>query len=130
MLWAPATKYVRHNHAWPLSPSTKSSNPGTTNTRSIPYFNVLWAEVVKNDLTIRYAKPTSKSPRGPVVVAYINYTLENLTSAEEKASKWVARLLARAYGPSQRNKRIKLLINPFGGVGKAEKLYPKEIEPI
>lgn len=130
MLWAVATTYVDPTFIWHLCAATESSNTGTTNTRSIPYFNVLWAEVVKNDLTIRYAKPTSKSPRGPVIVAYINYTLENFTSAEDKASRWVQRLLARAYGHSQRNKRIKLLINPFGGVGKAEKLYPKEIEPI
>lgn len=47
-----------------------------------------------------------------------------------KASNWVDRLLDRAYGPSQRNKRIKVLINPFGGKGKAAKLYIHEIEPI
>jgi sphingosine kinase len=65
-----------------------------------------------------------------VRVAYVNYSLENSTYAEEKASKWIRHLLDRAYGPSQRNKRIKLLINPFGGAGKAAKLYTKEIEPI
>ncbi|KIW99680.1 uncharacterized protein Z518_11093 [Rhinocladiella mackenziei CBS 650.93] len=102
----------------------------TTNTRSVPYFNVLWAEIVKDDLTIRYAKPTSKSANSPVHVAYINYTLEDSTSALEKASKWVGHLLDRAYGQSQRNKRIKLLINPFGGAGKAAKLYTKDVEPI
>ena len=104
--------------------------PETTKTRSIPYFNVLWAEIVKDDLTIRYAKPTSKAANSPVHVAYINYTLDNSSSQLDRASRWVARLLDRSYGQSQRNKRIKLLINPFGGAGKAAKLYTKEIEPI
>lgn len=63
-------------------------------------------------------------------MAYVNYTIETSTAALEKASRWVERLLVRAYGQSQRNKRIKLLINPFGGAGKAGKIYTKEIEPI
>jgi sphingosine kinase len=36
----------------------------------------------------------------------------------------------RAYGQAKRKKRIKVLINPFGGKGKAVKQYSKEIEPI
>ena len=36
----------------------------------------------------------------------------------------------RAYGESQRNKRIKVLINPFGGKGSAQKWYLRDIEPI
>lgn len=43
---------------------------------------------------------------------------------------WIARLLDRAYGESQRNKRIKVLINPFGGQGKAQKWYTRDVEPI
>ena len=103
---------------------------GTTNTRSIPYFNVLWAEIVKGDLTIHYAKPSSKSVKSAVRVAYINYALENSTTQTQKAERWVERLLDRAYGPAQRKKRIKVLINPFGGAGKAVKQYSQEIEPI
>ncbi|KAJ9602126.1 sphinganine kinase lcb4 [Cladophialophora chaetospira] len=102
----------------------------TTNTRSIPYFNVLWAEIVKGDLTIHYAKPTSKSANSPVRVAYINYTLENSTAQSERAERWIGRLLDRAYGQAQRKKRIKVLINPFGGKGKAAKQYSKDVEPI
>ncbi|KIW12836.1 hypothetical protein PV08_08023 [Exophiala spinifera] len=108
----------------------------TTNTHSIPYFNVLWAELVKGELTIQYAKPTSKSSSSsnnnntPVRVAYINYTIESTTAVEERALRWIERLLQRAYGKAQRKKRIKLLINPFGGAGKAAKIYAKAIEPI
>lgn len=40
------------------------------------------------------------------------------------------RLLERAYGASQRRKRIKVLINPYGGTGAAQSLYTQYIEPI
>lgn len=35
-----------------------------------------------------------------------------------------------AYGQAQRNKRIKVLVNPFGGKGRAATLYYNEAEPI
>lgn len=47
-----------------------------------------------------------------------------------KAGAWIEQLLDRAYGLSQRRKRIKALINPFGGQGKAPKWYVRDIEPI
>ncbi|ETN36219.1 uncharacterized protein HMPREF1541_08496 [Cyphellophora europaea CBS 101466] len=95
----------------------------TANTRSIPYYNILWAEVTKIELVIHYAKPSKKS----VNVAYIHYPFE--TDSDE-ATKWVTRLMDRAYGAAKKMKRIKLLINPFGGTGKAAKLYTSRIEPI
>jgi sphingosine kinase len=95
---------------------------GSTKTRSIPYHNILWADADKLALTIHYAKPTKKTVR----VAYIHYELDG----SDLAPKWTARLLDRAYGPAKRRKRIKVLINPFGGTGKAQKLYTGQIEPI
>lgn len=47
-----------------------------------------------------------------------------------KAEAWVASLLNSAYGKAQRKKRIKVLINPFGGKGRAQKQYLKDVEPI
>jgi sphingosine kinase len=46
------------------------------------------------------------------------------------AEAWIAKLLDRAYGASQRQKRIKVLVNPFGGQGGAVKTYHKLIAPI
>jgi sphingosine kinase len=46
------------------------------------------------------------------------------------ADAWAEKLLARAYGASQRRKRIKVLINPFGGQGAALKLYNQHIAGI
>ncbi|KAI9814446.1 MAG: sphinganine kinase lcb4 [Pycnora praestabilis] len=94
-------------------------------TRAIPFFNVLWADLDTFELTVRFAHQINKKD---VRVAFINYGVEKTERA--KATAWIARLLDRAYGVSQRQKRIKVLINPFGGKGHAQKLYLRDIEPI
>lgn len=95
----------------------------TAPTRAIPYFNILWATVDHVELTIRYAKFTSKNV---VRVNYLNYPIEK----PDQASIWVELLLNHAYGVSQRRKRIKVLINPFGGAGTAQKRFRQDVEPI
>lgn len=44
--------------------------------------------------------------------------------------KWVAKLLDKAYGESQRKKRAKVLVNPHSGKGSAEKWYYRDVEPL
>lgn len=58
----------------------------------------------------------------------INYPVEK--PEHPHTVSWVKTLLDRAYGEVQREKRIKVLINPFGGKGKAQKWYLRDIEPI
>lgn len=60
--------------------------------------------------------------------AIISYKLDKPDS--NTIEGWVERLLDRAYGASQRRKRIKVLINPFGGRGAAQKIYHAHIAPI
>jgi sphingosine kinase len=97
----------------------------TKTTRSIPFYNVLWAELADDEITIHYAHSTGKET---VRAAYLNYTLEK--SDTEFIRAWIEKLLDRAYGASQRQKRIKVLVNPFGGKGAAQKIYHKHIAPI
>ena len=94
-------------------------------TQAIPFFNVLWAELSDFDITVQYANPTAKNV---VRVASVNYLVEK--PQRNYAQSWVTKLLDRAYGESQRKKRIKVLINPFGGSGSAQKWYLRDIEPI
>ncbi|EDU44448.1 sphingoid long chain base kinase 4 [Pyrenophora tritici-repentis Pt-1C-BFP] len=95
-------------------------------TRSIPFYNILWAEHAEDGhIVIEYAQTISKTSVRPAV---ISYPLDKPGSAV--AAAWIEKLLDRAYGASQRNKRIKVLINPFGGPGGAEKTYYKQIAPI
>lgn len=76
-------------------------------------------------MTIRYAKPISQNL---VRVSTINYPIEK--PGHTYAVSWVQSLLDCAYGKSQLKKRIKILINPFGGKGRAQKWYLRDIEPI
>ncbi|RMZ69219.1 sphingosine kinase [Pyrenophora seminiperda CCB06] len=95
-------------------------------TRSISYYHILWAEQADDGrIVIEYAHTISKTSLRPAI---ISYRLDKPGSAV--AAAWIEKLLARAYGASQRNKRIKVLINPFGGPGGAEKTYYKQIAPI
>lgn len=95
-------------------------------TRSIPFYNVLWAERSEDgDITIQYAHAVSKTVVRPAI---ISYTVDKTHGSA--ADAWIESLLDRAYGTSQRRKRIKVLVNPFGGQGGAVKMYHKHIAPI
>ena len=104
-------------------PLTKAENKST---RSIPFYNILWAEHSDDgNVTIQYAQPAEKKAVRPAI---ISYTLDKPDS--RLAEAWIAKLLDRAYGASQRQKRVKVLINPFGGQKGAVKIYHKLIAPI
>lgn len=77
------------------------------------------------DLTIHHAHSLSNSVAR---VACVSYAIDK--SDRSEAASWVDRLLDRAYGASQRRKRIKVLVNPFGGKGSAQKWFLRDIEPI
>ncbi|SMR44624.1 unnamed protein product [Zymoseptoria tritici ST99CH_3D1] len=98
-------------------------------TRAIPFHNVLWAELNDFDVNVHYTQTVGRKSKG-CRVALITYNVTD-KSTHAHAKRWVENLLARAYPPNtQRRKRIKVLINPFGGQGYAEKSWRKEIEPI
>lgn len=102
------------------------SHTGSNATQEIPYYNILDASLSELELNIIHALPTSRSAVRP---SYITYQVSDKTSLTA-ARSWVETLLDQAYGYSQRNKRIKVLVNPFGGQGTAAKLYAREAEPI
>lgn len=89
------------------------------------FFNILWAELSEFEITILFVLPTSKKS---VRVSSVNYPIEK--SDRPYAHVWISKLLDRAYGKSQRQKRIKVLINPAGGTGNAQKWFTQDIEPI
>ncbi|KAK6344513.1 sphinganine kinase lcb4 [Orbilia brochopaga] len=95
----------------------------------ISLHNVLWARVYisedKSAVQITHAKAFGKRLVKPATLS-----IPIAESDLEKADQWVERLLARAYEGAQQAKRLKVLINPNGGPGAAEKTYRTEIEPI
>ena len=56
------------------------------------------------------------------------YSIEKNQAAD--AAEWVDKLLDCAYGRSQLRKRIKVLVNPAGGQGKAQRYFRRDIDPI
>jgi sphingosine kinase len=108
------------------TPGTVLTEPGNKTTRSIPFYNILWAEHSEDgDITIQYAQTVGKNIVRPAIVSY---KLEKTDSTH--ADAWIEKLLSRAYGASRRQKHIKVLVNPFGGQGKAQKIYNEHIAPI
>ncbi|KAL1862170.1 sphinganine kinase lcb4 [Paecilomyces lecythidis] len=93
--------------------------------RTVPFYNVLSADLSENDITIKYAEPMSKSH---VTVGSVHYPID--LEQKSKAEAWVAKLLQLSYGEAKRNKKLKVLINPFGGKGMAPTYYSRFAEPI
>ncbi|KAI0095551.1 ATP-NAD kinase-like domain-containing protein [Hypoxylon sp. NC0597] len=98
---------------------------GAASELSIPLYNVLWAEVADEVLTIDCADPVSKKH---VRVARLTYALGDL--AADTVNAWAETLLKRAYGTAQRQKRAKVLVNPHAGPGGADKIWEHEVKPL
>lgn len=96
-------------------------------TRAIPFYNVLWAELSGFEVTIHYALAAGKKA---CTVGCIVYDVTD-KSLHAHTQRWVERLMRRAYpGSVKRRKRIKVLINPFGGKGHAQKVWVRAVEPL
>lgn len=98
-------------------------------TQAISFHSILSAELSEFELTIRYTQTVGRKAKA-CRLGCINYALTD-KSLYAHAKQWTERLVHRAYPPStRRRKRIKVLVNPFGGQGYAQKLWTREVEPI
>lgn len=95
----------------------------TPRTWNIPFYNILWAELVQEHLIINYALPSNED----VIPATLKYFVD---PKRQPVEEWIAKLLNCSYGDSQRKKRAKVLVNPHSGQGKARRWYSKYIEPL
>ncbi|KAK9457556.1 ATP-NAD kinase-like domain-containing protein [Dipodascopsis uninucleata] len=111
------------------------SNPGYgkfANFQSIFYFNIIWAEVMKPQLsydrtailTIDYCIVKNRKAHKE----RLEFSVDN--NDYESSTIWVNQLLDRAYKSTVRCKRLLILINPFGGQGEAKNRYRKLALPI
>ena len=105
---------------------------------AIPFYNVLWAEVLREDgqtpaLVIDYALEAKNHQVRPRKLTYALATEgegEGNALLPETAESFAESLLARAYGPAQRRKRAKVLVNPHAGPGGAVKTWEQEVRPV
>lgn len=110
-----------------------SSDASTT--RSIPLYNVLWAELSddRQTLTVDFAEETSKTR---LRVSQLTYKTAPTAGAEHHSTPtpgietWIEALLTRSYGPAARRKRAYVLVNPHAGPGGADKKWETQVRPI
>ncbi|KAN0064849.1 sphinganine kinase lcb4 [Thecaphora frezii] len=64
------------------------------------------------------------------IEARVVSTSHDEEDVEAKAEGWVEEVMSKAYGNVKPFRRIKVLINPVGGPGKARQLYESRVRPI
>ena len=102
---------------------------------SIPYYNILWAEVTGDGrwLLVDYADQTHPHH---LQVRHAKFDISGLVVEQtpagvgDQVAPWVDRLLDRAYSGSARRKRAWVLVNPHAGPGGADKIWEKDVKPI
>ncbi|KAI8956293.1 sphingoid long chain base kinase-like protein [Xylaria longipes] len=96
---------------------------------TIPYYNVLWAGIFRSsgrdELVIDYAVEKSSTQFHPM---NLRYGIRNTPIA--RVEEWVEALLRYSYGPVQRQRRAKVLVNPHAGPGGAVRLWEHDVKPL
>lgn len=97
----------------------------SVSSQSIPYYHVLSGQLIDNTLQVKYTSPVStKKSSARLYVRTLEYTIACGEHDLSFAQKWLARLRQSAYGPSaQLRKRVQVIINPYGGAGRAWDIY-------
>ncbi|KAK9366287.1 ATP-NAD kinase-like domain-containing protein [Lipomyces kononenkoae] len=117
-----------------LSPISCVSAPSTRILRqvSIVYFNIIWAELVPatlqnqpSVLTIDYCQVKNDKK---ATLDHVSFLVD--AQSERACEDWIDNLLSKAYKNTIRNKRLLVLINPFGGQGTAMPRYMKYSAPM
>lgn len=105
--------------------------PGLSKTtRAIPFHHVLWADFQDQKVSVAYTQPVGRKGKS-CKVSTIEYILPDDKLVLQRAAAWVAALLERAYpSGTPRRRRVKVLVNPFGGQGHAQKLWERDVRPI
>ncbi|KPM44852.1 hypothetical protein AK830_g1721 [Neonectria ditissima] len=98
--------------------------------QSIPLYNVLWAEVSNNRITIDFALHASKTAIKPSKWSIALAPTEESPSTGTSVESFISVLLARAYGDAIPRKRAYVLINPNSGPGGAVRLWKTEVKPL
>jgi sphingosine kinase len=103
--------------------------------KPIPYYDILsasWCTTGDDKHTptvlLSYILRTSTKPHCDAKVITRSWPAPKLVITE--VAPFIHALLSKAYGQAQQDKRIKVLINPFGGRGQAKSLYTTSVEPI
>jgi len=92
----------------------------------VPLRNVISAKFATGALEVQYLMRTDTKGRLTLATTHGTVKDEDNTHAKE----WCEALVLAAYQGANPSKNLKVLVNPFGGPGKARTLYANKVEPI
>ncbi|KAG1831704.1 ATP-NAD kinase-like domain-containing protein [Suillus variegatus] len=92
----------------------------------VPLRNVIYAKVTSGVIEVQYLVRKGKESR--LNLATTTGAVQNEDSTRVK--KWCEALLLAAYQGANPSKNLKVLVNPYGGKGKARASYVTKVEPI
>lgn len=120
-----ARKVGRTARLQPAIPRADVFFTAHSSTRSIPLYNVLWAERKDSVLEITFAESSGGHKLRPAQI-----TVNVSSNDDANISSWVDALFQRAYGRAKRQKRAKVLVNPHAGPGGALGKWHQDAEPL
>ncbi|KAL2018309.1 hypothetical protein VTK56DRAFT_972 [Thermocarpiscus australiensis] len=102
---------------------------------SIPYYNILWAEITDDhrQLLIDYAdrvRPHYLAVRNVKFAVPEFADAPSTPAVSGQVAAWVEQLLERSYDSAARRKRAWVLVNPHAGPGGADSIWEKQVRPI
>ncbi|KEY69842.1 hypothetical protein S7711_08982 [Stachybotrys chartarum IBT 7711] len=109
------------------------ASDGTSGKQMIALYDILWASIDNNTLSIDYARHVSKSS---VTLQKKTYKIKGTNGFADDAfiepspETFVASLLARAYHNTKPQKRAYALLNPHAGPGHAVRQWTNEVKPL
>ncbi|KAJ8521628.1 hypothetical protein ONZ45_g1678 [Pleurotus djamor] len=96
-------------------------------THDIPFRDIL-STVTHENANIAKVIYVKKSQGSKSTVAEVQGTVHETHFKE--ASQCLGKALEQAYSGVKRGRRLKVLVNPFGGKGKARAIFMQKVEPI
>ncbi|ESK81332.1 sphingosine kinase, partial [Moniliophthora roreri MCA 2997] len=93
----------------------------------IPLYDVVSADFNREVKSLELGYVTRRKKSGPLLFIRVKGQVKG---SEDEAAEFSTTLLEKAYEGVKRNRRLKVLINPNGGVGKAVPLFKLSVEPV
>ncbi|KAJ4469370.1 ATP-NAD kinase-like domain-containing protein [Lentinula edodes] len=101
---------------------------GNKKPQTVPLHNVIAASYHPDARLLKVAYVLRKKKKGPLELVHLDGQVEG--SRAEAAGKLAKTMLNWAYKDIKLHRRLKVLINPHGGVGKAVAVFNKLVEPV
>ncbi|KAJ3725910.1 ATP-NAD kinase-like domain-containing protein [Lentinula raphanica] len=122
-------KVYGKNTKYCLTSTTLTVTIGNKKPERIPLYNIIAASYHPSDSQLlKVAYVTRQKKKGPLKLVQLDGQVEG--DKAESAGNLAKTTLEWAYKDIKPNRRLKILVNPHGGVGKGVAIFNKHIEPV